>query len=218
VSLYSVTAVNDTGMWELTYTIKASTTEKENEQDYKDPTFRIDFVYTKDGNTTTCKTPTVTLHVLNPNSAIADKISSLLQNSSVYVPIFTVCAIVFVRTGLKVFRFGVKYKSNFVTVEDNDKFKEEMRQDSRASKQDMQDSLLKICLREIARETKPFQEMQNLTEDLKTRKTESDIQMKQLQDKYNSISDMQNQLQTLERTVHAIQYGDNSVGERRSGK
>jgi hypothetical protein len=122
------------------------------------------------------------------------------------------------RTGLNVFRFGVKYKSNFVTVEDNDKFKEEMRQDSRASKQDMQDSLLKICLREIARETKPFQEMQNLTEDLKTRKTESDIQMKQLQDKYNSISDMQNQLQTLERTVHAIQYGDNSVGERRSGK
>lgn len=154
----------------------------------------------------------------NPSLTLADQIKSIIDTQGVLVSIFTICAMVLVKTGLNVFRFGVKYKSNFVTVEDNDKFKEEMREESRATKADMQDSILKICLREIARDTKPVAEMQQLAQDLKTSKEMNDLQLKNMQAKYNEIQTLSSSLQNLEKTVRAIQYGETTTGERRSGK
>ena len=168
-----------------------------------------------DSAKTTCSAH---LRMSDPQTSFADQIKSLINTQGVLVSIFTICAIVLVRTELKVFRFGVKYKSNFVTVEDNDKFKEEMREESRATKADMQDSILKICLREIARDTKPVAEMQQLAQDLKTSKEMNDLQLKNMQAKYNEIQTLSSSLQNLEKTVRAIQYGETTTGERRSGK
>lgn len=156
--------------------------------------------------------------VHNPSTSVWSTIQDLLNSASAITVIATACATVLIRVGLKIFRFGADYKNNYMSVKDGDKFKDEIRAEIRTSKTDMQDSILKICMREISNETKPLKDITSLADNLKTSSAVVNAQIDTMKNKYNEIEKLSNTVTNLEKTVHSIQFGETNNIERRSGK
>lgn len=149
---------------------------------------------------------------------VIDTITGFFKNTSVIIIIATVCVTVIGRSAIKIFRFGVNYKSNFATVEQQEKFENAMRQELRANKTETQDAVLKICLREINRETRPLRDIQEMAEKLKTDREILDIKVSSIDQKYNEIRKLSENINQLEQKVNRLQYGEGTNEIRRSGK
>lgn len=145
-------------------------------------------------------------------------VGNLLSNSTVFILIATACVTIIGRSAIKIFRFGVNYKSNFATVEQQEKFESSMRQELRANKAETQDAVLKICLREINRETRPLKDIQEMAEKLRTDREILDIKLNSIDQKYNEIRKLSENINQLEQKVNRLQYGEGTTEVRRSGK
>ena len=149
---------------------------------------------------------------------VIDTIAGFFKNTSVIIIIATACVTIIGRSAIKIFRFGVNYKSNFATVEQQEKFENSMRQEMRANKTETQDAVLKICLREINRETRPLKDIQEMAEKLKTDREILDIKVTSIDQKYNEIRKLSENINQLEQKVNRLQYGEGTNEFRRSGK
>ena len=159
----------------------------------------------------------VVINLKQRNSTTSEIIESLLNNSTVIIFIIGLAATIISRTAIKIFRFGVNYKSNFSTVEQQKEFESATKEELRNIKNELQDSLLKSCMRAIDRETAPLKELKQIEEDVKSTKIKIDLQLKDIGEKYEDLRKMQDSVRDLEKRFNTIQYGD-SEPSRRSGK
>lgn len=159
----------------------------------------------------------VVLNLQKRDSTVAEIISSIMNNQAVIVFVVGIAATIFYRTAIKIFRFGVSYKSNFATVEQQKEFESSVKEDMRNTRTELQETLLKSCMRVIERETAPLKELKQIQDDVKTTKTALDLQLKNINEKYNDLRKTTDSIRDLEKRVDIIQYGD-SEPTRRSGK
>lgn len=163
----------------------------------------------------TARSVTITIAPFEKKS---DVVRNLLSSNTTLVLVITICATAISRTAIKVFRFGVNYKSNFATVEKQEKFESAIREEIRVAKNEMQDSTLKVCLREISRETKPISEIQEIAASIKTDKEVLIVKFDEINKKYNEIRSMGDRISQLEQKVNVMQNGTGADGARRMSK
>ena len=168
-----------------------------------------------DEKDSTARSVTITIAPFEKKS---DVVKNLLTSNTTLILVITVCATALSRTAIKVFRFGVNYKSNFATVDQQKEFESTIREEIRIAKTDMQDSTLKVCLREIARETKSIAEIQEVAASIKTDKEVLIVKVDEINKKYNEIRAMGDRLSQLEQQVNRLMTGQGTDGTRRMSK
>lgn len=176
------------------------------------------FLSTDTSYTTVISEKIASVNIVKKDSTASEIISSILDNKTVIIFIIGIAATILCRTAVKIFRMGAQYRTNFATVAQQEKFQDSIREEIRNSKNEIQDSLLKICLREINREMKPLNDLQKLSEDLATSKEILDVKLNNIEDKYNEIKHITENVNVLEKKVNNLQYGDATSEIRRSGK
>lgn len=160
----------------------------------------------------------LSLKITPKKSTTADIIDSLMANKTVLLLVFGIVITLLWRASLKIYNFGVSHKSDFATVEDQKKFENEMREKNRSDKSDLQDSLLKIMLREINRETRPIKNIEEVINSVKNDKEILDYKMKMFDERLDEIRRLNENVKQLEAKINRLQYGDDNDTVRRSGK
>jgi len=155
---------------------------------------------------------------IKPYETVLGTIKGILSSSTVLVLIFTVAVTVIGRFAIKIFRFGVNYKSNFATVEQQEKFEKSIREELRSAKTEIQDNILKICLREIQRETKPLRDLQTMASSIERDREILNVRLDSIDQKYNEVRKTAENINQLEQKINRLQYGDSTSDVRRSGK
>lgn len=155
---------------------------------------------------------------IEEEASFVDTVSKLLSSSTVLTLIITLAVTVIGRASIKIFRFGVNYKSTFATAEQQEKFENSMREELRNTKTEMQDNILKICLREITRETRPLRDIQSLATGLQTDREILTVRLDAIDQKYNEMRKLADNVNQLEQKVTRLQYSETTSEVRRSAK
>ena len=150
--------------------------------------------------------------------SIGSIITGILTSNTVLILILSVAFTVVGKFAIKIFRFGVNYKSNFASVEDNEKFKTDIRKELAANKEQTRDDVLKLCFREIARETRPVRDLQEQLSKFEKDKSVLDVRLDNFDDKFEEIKRVSQNINTLSTKVTRLEYGEGTSGERRTGK
>lgn len=155
---------------------------------------------------------------IDKEATFIDTISKILSTSTILTLIITLAVTIVGKASIKIFRFGVNYKSTFATVEQQEKFEASIREELRVNKTEMQDNILKICLREITRETRPLRDIQTLANGLQTDREILNVRLDSIDQKYNEMRKLSDNVNQLEQKVNRLQYSDGTSDIRRSGK
>lgn len=155
---------------------------------------------------------------VKPYESIGSIIQSILTSNTVLILIISVAFTVVGKFALKIFRFGVNYKSNFASVEDNEKFKNDIRKELIANKDQTRDDVLKICLREISRETRPVKDLSSQMTEFLNKKEALDVRLKSMDEKYDEVKKAYENINQLSQRVQRLEYGEGTSDVRRSGK
>lgn len=155
---------------------------------------------------------------VNAYESIGSIISSILKSSTVLILIISISTTVIGKFAIKIFRFGVNYKSNFASVEDNERFKESVRKELATNKEQTREDVLKMCLREISRETRPVRDLTEMYNDVQKDREILEIRLNHIDEQYNEIKKVSENISNLENKVTRLQYGEGTSEVRRSGK
>lgn len=156
--------------------------------------------------------------VVEPYETFVSTIKGILSSRTILILVLTVAVTVVGKTSIKIFRFGVNYKSNFATVDQQEIFEQNIRKELRESKTEIQDNILKVCLREINRETRPLRDLQTMASNIERDREILNVRLDSIDQKYNEIKKVAENINQLEIKVNRLQYGETSSDVRRSGK
>lgn len=159
----------------------------------------------------------IVINLISRDSTTSEIIDSILNNTTVIVTTISIAASILCKVAIKIFRFGVNYKSNFASVEQQKDFESEVKEELRAAKSEIQENVLKSTMRVIERETAPLKELRSIQEDVKATKLNIDMQLKNVDSKYEDLRKTSDSVRDLEKRMNTLQYGD-SEPSRRSGK
>lgn len=124
------------------------------------------------------------------------------------------------KSAVKIYRLGLESRTDYMTKEDGEKFKAESRQEMKEAKKDLSSDILEICIRDIHKEMKPLKEVQSMAETIKTDRQVMDVKLNAIEEKYEEIRKLSDEVKLLNTRVNNLQYGQSETAEgtRRSGK
>ena len=158
-----------------------------------------------------------------PNSEETDssfwgKIGELLSSSSVVIGVIGLGAWAIFRSGSKIFKEGIYFKSELVSKKEMREFEESIRQDMRGYRVELQKVILDTCLREIKSSMKDLDSIKKDTDMMKELRIKLEHSLKDLDEKYDEIRGFGNQMQALRQKVQKLEIGKDANEVRRSAE
>lgn len=143
-------------------------------------------------------------------------LETLLSNNTVLIAIVTFAATVLCKTAIKIFRLGVTFKTELATKEDQRIFEESIRKDLRAYKEEIQKTVLTICMDHINKHLNDIKEYKTEMEHIKELSTRIDMKSEEMNEKYSDVKSVIDTVRILNNKVTRLEYGNNTKIERRS--
>lgn len=147
-----------------------------------------------------------------------EKIGSFFELPSVVITIIILALTLFSRMIVKIFNMGVAFKSNYMTKKEGQDFENQMMTRMNDMESKIRDDVLKMCLVEIGRYQKNIDSIKQTADNMSSMQNVMDIKMKSLDDKYNDITSVVNEVKTMRQQIQSLQYGTSNDTIRRKGK
>ena len=125
---------------------------------------------------------------------------------------------IFVKTIIGVFRLGATFKTELVTKKEQRGFEEEIRNDLKGYKIEIQKSIMDACLKIIERELKSVENLKDVEARMEGIRTAIEIQIKDMLAKYEDIKEVSDSIHSLALKVQRIEYGNETGKNRRTEK
>ena len=145
-------------------------------------------------------------------------ILSLLGSAPVIITIGTIALSIFVKTIIGIFRLGATFKTELVTKKEQREFENEMREDIKGYKLELQKSVMDACLKIVERELKPLENIKETEKRMDQIKTALDIQIKDILSKYDDVKEVADSVHSLALKVTRLEYGQETGENRRNEK
>ncbi len=182
----------------------------------------IDDIVDQDGNfmaESIIETPTISYNI--KALSFGEKlINSRIVQWTIPLAVIGLILLAVMKSAVKIYRLGLESRTDYMTKEDGEKFKAETRQEMKEAKKDLSTDILEICIRDIHKEMKPLKEVQSMAETIKTDRQVMDVKLNAIEEKYEEIRKLSDEVKLLNTRVNNLQYGQNETAEgtRRSGK
>lgn len=147
-----------------------------------------------------------------------DTIINLLNNPSVISLVIGFLIMGFAKSIIKIFNMGVMFKTNLATKKEQKDFEERIRQDLVNYKEEIQRTVLSICLRTIERELRNVDAINNTANELKVSAESVKAKMEDLDAKYDEFKEVATKVRTLSDKVQRLEFGRDTTIGRRSEK
>ena len=147
-----------------------------------------------------------------------DTIINLLNNPSVISLVIGFLIMGFAKSIIKIFNMGVMFKTNLATKKEQKDFEERIRQDLVNYKEEIQRTVLSICLRTIERELRNVDAINNTANELKISEETIKNKLEDINTKYDELKEMVVKVRTLTEKVQRLEFGRDTTIERRSEK
>ena len=145
-------------------------------------------------------------------------IINLLNNPSVISLVIGFLIMGFAKSIIKIFNMGVMFKTNLATKKEQKDFEERIRQDLVSYKEEIQRTVLSICLRTIERELRNVDTINNTANELKISSEMIKNKMEDLDTKYEEFKEVASKVRTLNDKVQRLEFGRDTTIGRRSEK
>ncbi len=146
-------------------------------------------------------------------------IIDILSSTSFVAFIIGILIIQFAKAIIKIFNMGVMFKTNLATKKEQQEFEERIRQDLVNYKEEIQRTVLSVCLRTIDREMRHVDEINKTATELKLSEQSMRAKMEDLNSKYDEVKATTDSVHALTTKVQRLEFGkDISRLERRSEK
>ena len=147
-----------------------------------------------------------------------DTLINLLNNPSVISLVIGFLIMGFAKSIIKIFNMGVMFKTNLATKKEQKDFEERIRQDLVNYKEEIQRTVLSICLRTIERELRNVDAINNTANELKVSSESIKSKMEDLDAKYDEFKEVATKVRTLSDKVQRLEFGRDTTIGRRSEK
>jgi methyl-accepting chemotaxis protein len=147
-----------------------------------------------------------------------DTLINLLNNPSVISLVIGFLIMGFAKSIIKIFNMGVMFKTNLATKKEQKDFEERIRQDLVNYKEEIQRTVLSICLRTIERVLRNVDAINNTANELKVSSESIKSQMEDLDAKYDEFKEVATKVRTLSDKVQRLEFGRDTTIGRRSEK
>lgn len=147
-----------------------------------------------------------------------DTLINLLNNPSVISLVIGFLIMGFAKSIIKIFNMGVMFKTNLATKKEQKDFEERIRQDLVNYKEEIQRTVLSICLRTIERELRNVDAINNTANELKVSAESVKAKMEDLDAKYDEFKEVATKVRTLSDKVQRLEFGRDTTIGRRSEK
>jgi glutamine synthetase type III len=124
----------------------------------------------------------------------------------------------FAKSIIKIFNMGVMFKTNLATKKEQKEFEERIRQDLINYKEEIQRTVLSICLRTIEREMRNVDTINNTANELKVSSETIKNKMDDLDAKYEEFKEVATKVRALGDKVQRLEFGRDTTIGRRSEK
>jgi hypothetical protein len=143
-------------------------------------------------------TRTVTVSAADAWSSFNNLLSkNTALTASVVAIIYSGAATIFARIIMSVFKFGVIFKSNFVTKEEMQEFQRSTQSSLSATAHEIQDSVLVVCQHQIDKGLEPVKELSKT-------KTEVDSDIAKINMKYQEFSERYDEMKRVSQSVVSL--------------
>ena len=146
------------------------------------------------------------------------KLGNLLSSSSVVIGVIGLGAWAIFRSGSKIFKEGIYFKSELVSKKEMREFEESIRKDMRGYRVELQKVILDTCMREIKSALKDVESFKKDSDAMKELKIKLEHSLKDLNEKYDEIKGFGNNISALQRKVQKLELGSDSNEVRRSAE
>ena len=143
-------------------------------------------------------------------------VTNILNNKAVIIFIITIALTVFSRMVIKIFRFGMTYKTELATKKEQQEFEEQIKKDMRSYKDEVTKNVMVTCMRVIDERLKDLDEVKEMSDDMKITKTKLEVQINNALEKYDEIKSLGENVRLLSNKVNRLEYGDKNEAVRRS--
>lgn len=133
-------------------------------------------------------------------------IFTLLENTSIMIIVATVMVIAFARSITKIFTMGVTFKSDIVTRKEQREFEEEMRRDMRSYAAQIQKSVSESLMLVLNNKLKDIDDAKDAADTIRIVKAEIDLQLKNINEKYDNIKAISDEVRNLNTKIQRIEY------------
>jgi ABC-type multidrug transport system fused ATPase/permease subunit len=145
-------------------------------------------------------------------TSVWDQFNSFLSKNtalttSVVAIIYSGAATIFARIIMSVFKFGVVFKSNFVTKEDMQEYQRSTQSSLAASVHEMQNTVLGVCQHQIDKGLEPVAALISTKNDIDADIQKINIKYQDFSDRYDEIKRVSQSVVSLSNRVARIESG-----------
>lgn len=142
-------------------------------------------------------------------------ILNFLSNQTVLVTIIGLVAAAIFRSGVKIFREGIYFKAELVTKKEQHEFEDQVRQDMRSYRVELQKTILDTCLREIKSELKDLDRFREEFQEIREFKVKQEVFLEEFEDIKHDFKVMANEFGQIKERLNRIQFKQTDNNEVR---
>jgi len=122
---------------------------------------------------------------------------------------------IFAKTIITIYRFGVSFRSQFVTKNEQKQFEKEMVSDMKDYKDELLKVVLSASMETIRDKLKDVDTIQNTANDMKLLTKELDIKIKNAMEKVDEVRSMGENVRSLGKRLDRMEYDQTTTEVRR---
>lgn len=130
---------------------------------------------------------------------------NFLSNQSVMIGLIGLVAMAIFKSGVKIFREGIYFKTELVTKKEQHEFEDAVRQDMRSYRIELQKTILDTCLREIKSELKDLDRFREELTEIREFKIKQEIFLEEFEDIKHDFKIMANEFGQIKERINRLQ-------------
>lgn len=144
-------------------------------------------------------------------------LDGILSNPTVLVTVITFAATILVKTGIKIYNMGRLSKAELVTREEFNKFEARMRQDMKAYRDEIFNSVWELCKTYMESELRDVSDIKQIASDMNNMSIRYEEKMKHTMELLNEVRPAIKDISRLEKKVNRLEFGEvRSTADRRT--
>lgn len=144
-------------------------------------------------------------------SAVTDLIGNILENKAILITIITFAATVLMKCGIKIYNMGRLSKADLVTRHEFKQLEANIRNDMKAYRDEIFNSVWELCKTYLNTELKDIKDIKQISEDIKVIAKTFDAKIEVINERYNDLKPLAQNVTVLENKVRRLEYGDSST-------
>ena len=127
------------------------------------------------------------------------------------IAVATMIFTIFTKTVIGIYQAGVKFRSTFVTKEEQTTFEREIIRDMREYKQELLDVLMAAAMETIREKLKDVDSLRETAINMQGIEAAVRVQVKSVMEKYENLQSLEDNVRALNSKVERLEYGNDGT-------